>query len=80
MCTCINDRITYPQHNEVYLVMKFTGFDFASIDTDLQRDNELPLIRILEKYSEFFVDDIPTRPRIDIIDPNISVQSSKSSS
>lgn len=75
-----NDRVTFSRRKDVNLSDKSSNLDFKNIDTDLRGDDELALIKILKKYSEFFTDGIPTRRvktgvlRIDLIDPNKTVQ------
>lgn len=59
---------------------KLSCLDLNAIDTDLKGEDKVALIRILQKYSDFFIDGIPTRRvttgvlRIDPIDPNKTVQ------
>ncbi|CAK1552936.1 unnamed protein product, partial [Leptosia nina] len=55
-----NEQITFSRYKNVSLA-ESSGFNFTNIDTDLQGDDKLALVRILEKYSEFFIDNIPTR-------------------
>lgn len=73
-------KLLFLSVKELIFLINFSDFDFANIDTDLQGDDKLALIRIVGKYSKFFVDGIPTRRvttgvlRIDLVDPNKTVQ------
>lgn len=74
-----SDKITFSLQKEVNVTEKPLYPDFNSIDTDLHGENKEALVQILRKYSEFFIDGIPTRRvttgvmRIDPIDPNMTV-------
>lgn len=75
-----SDQTRFVLRKEVDIVEKASPIDFDSIDTDLQGEHRQALIEILRKYSDYFIDGIPTRRvttgrmRIEPIDPCKTVQ------
>lgn len=75
-----NDNIIFSMRKEVNVSDSFSYFDLTMVDTDLQGDDKIALIKILQKYKDYFIEGIPTRRvktgvlRIDPIDPSKIVQ------
>lgn len=75
-----SDSIKFSLRESINTCQIVNYFDFSSIDTDLQGNEKEQLLNLLHKYSEFFIDHIPTRRvttgelKIDLIDQHKTVQ------
>lgn len=75
-----SNLIRFSKRKEVNSCSANIKIDLSSIDTDLQGADREALLKVLTKYSKYFIDGVPTRRvttgqlKIDLIDPHKVVQ------
>lgn len=75
-----SDSIKFSSRKHVNACQNTKQLNLSSVDTDLEGDEKERLLSILRKYSEYFIEGMPTRRvttgemKIDLVDPHKTVQ------